>query len=109
MPGEIELVEHLRVDLLKSELRQNALEHAPMDDVELDEGNLAGAQLVHARLILRAPGVREGKPVERVSQGAQDRARLARNTIAPIDHGAEDVEHERLHAVAERRALGMRS
>src|SRR5262245_62855612 len=57
MPGEIELVEHLRVGLLKSELRQNALEHAPMDDVELDEGSLAGAHLIRARLILWGPGV----------------------------------------------------
>jgi hypothetical protein len=35
-----------------------------MNDVELDEGNLAAAHLVHAGLILRAPGIREGEPVE---------------------------------------------
>src|SRR5579864_4078114 len=67
-----------------------------MQDVELAEWHPAGAHVVHCRLILGAPGVREREPVDRDAERGQDRPRVPRDRAAPVDQRAEDVEKKRL-------------
>ena len=66
-----------------------------MQHVELAERNTAAAHFVHGALVLAAPGIREGEPVELITLRLQHRLGLARNRGAPIDQGAEDVEEQR--------------
>ena len=48
----------------QAEARQDALEIAPVQHVELGERNAAGAHLFHAGLVFAAPGVGKRDPVE---------------------------------------------
>src|SRR5262249_56970136 len=79
-----------------AEAPADAFEHAAMDQVKLDELDLARAHLVHAGLILRTPGVRESEPVMRIAERLEDAFGLARNAVAPIDHVAEYIENQGL-------------
>src|SRR5262245_3400418 len=64
--------------------------------VELAERHAAGAHLLHRGLVLAAPGIGEGEPVELVATRRQHGLGLARDAAAPIDHRAEDIEEQRL-------------
>src|SRR5215471_398800 len=83
MPGEVELRLRRLVELLQPKARLDLVEHAPVDDVELRKRLAAGADLVHAGLIFGAPRIREGKPVERISEWLEDFFRLAGDAVAP--------------------------
>src|SRR5262249_20638897 len=96
MPGEIKLRLCRFVEFLEPEARLDLVEHAPVNDVELHERLPASAYLVHAGLVFGAPRIREGEPVERVSQRLEDSFRLAGDAIAPIHHGAEYIEKQGL-------------
>src|SRR5262249_10284382 len=67
---------------------------APVNDVELDEWLPAGTDLVHSGLILGAPRIREGDPVERMTQRLEDSFRFAGDAVAPVHQGAEHVEEQ---------------
>jgi hypothetical protein len=100
MTREIELCQHVLINLLQPEARPDPVEHAPMNHIELGEWNAARAHLVHPRLILRAPRrISEREPVKRIAQRLEDRLSLARNPRAPIDHRAEYVEEQRSHVI----------
>ena len=60
----------------EAEARQDALEVAPVQHVELAERDAAGAHLLHGGLVFAAPGVREGEPVEGVAERREDASRL---------------------------------
>src|ERR1700757_2284269 len=98
MPGERELLQHLFVDFFESEARAELVKHAAMKDIKFGEWNAARPHLVHPRLILRAPRIREREPVESIAQRLEDRLSLTCNPRAPIDHCAEYVEEQRPHA-----------
>src|SRR5215467_3400893 len=66
-----------------------------MQYVELAEGNVPVAHLIHRALVLAAPGVREGKPVDRDAERLEHLLGLACNAGAPIDQRAEDIEEQR--------------
>ena len=78
------------------EPRQDALEVAPVQDVELAERQPAGADFLHRRLIFAAPGVGKGEPVERMAERLEDRLGFARDAGAPVDQRAEHVEEQAL-------------
>jgi hypothetical protein len=99
MPGQVEIVGALLIELLQTEFRPDLVEHAPVQDVELDEGLAARAHFFHARLIERAPGIGKREPVELVAKRLQDAFGVARDPVPPIDAGAEHVIDERLDAV----------
>src|SRR5262249_43302063 len=79
-----------------SEARQNALEVVPMQHIQLRKRNAPRPHLLHTGLVLVAPGIREAKPVNLVSERFQHRPGLARDAGAPIDEGAEYVEEQSL-------------
>src|SRR5215472_2449684 len=67
-----------------------------MQHVELAKADAARTHLLHGALIFAAPGVGEAEPVERSKTvRLQRRPGLARNRIAPIDQGAENIEEQR--------------
>ena len=88
----------LVVELLQTERRPDLVEHAPVQDVELDERLAPGAHLFHARLIERAPRIGQGEPINPVAKRLQDTLGVARNPVPPIDAGAEHIVDERLDA-----------
>src|SRR5712671_4840097 len=96
MPGEIKLRLRGFVEFLKPEARLDPVEHAPVNDVELHERLAAGAYLVHAGLIFGAPRIREGEPVERVSERLEDSFRFTGDAVSPIHDGAEHIEEQGL-------------
>jgi len=59
------------------EARQDAIEIFPVQHVELAERRAARAHLFQRRLVLLAPGIGEGAPVELVSAGAENALGLA--------------------------------
>src|ERR1700730_12828562 len=65
VPRQIELAALLFGERADVEARQDELEIAPMQYVELAERYAAGAHLVHGALVFTAPGVGEGGPIER--------------------------------------------
>ena len=77
------------------EARQDAIEIFPVQHVELAERRAARAHLFQRRLVLLAPGIGEGAPVELVSGGAENALGLARDAGAKVDQRAEHVEEQR--------------
>jgi len=65
VPRQIELVALLLGERADMKARQDQLEIAPVQYVELAERYAAGAHLVHGALIFAAPGIGEGGPIER--------------------------------------------
>src|SRR5262249_42951872 len=98
MPGEIELARRVLREPGNPEPRQDAIEIFPVQHVELAERRAARAYLLERGLILLAPGIGEGPPVELVSGGAENALGLARDAGAKIDQRTEDVEEQRLDA-----------
>ncbi len=96
VPRQIEIARHLLGEAVDAETRQDALEIVPVQHVELAERDAAAAHLLHRRLVLVPPGIGEGKPVELVAGRRKNALGLARDAAAPIDHGAEDIEEQRL-------------
>ena len=76
VPGEDERVTRRLVGPLQPEAGQDALEIAPVHDVEPCERLAAGAYLLHARLVFAAPGIGEGGPIEIEAFRCEDGARL---------------------------------
>ena len=70
MPGQIELPQHILGKPADLEARQDAFEIAPVQHVELAERDAPGADLLHGALVLAAPGVGEGEPVDANSRAA---------------------------------------
>src|SRR5215471_7315380 len=66
-----------------------------MQYVELAEGNVPVAHLIHRALVFPAPGVREGEPVDRGAERLEHLLGLARDAGAPVDQGAEDIKEQR--------------
>ena len=95
MPREIELRHDLLGERCDAEAGQDALEVAPMQHVELAERNCTVPHLVHGGLILAAPGIGEGEPIELVAERLQHGLGLARDAGAPVDQRAEHVEEQR--------------
>src|SRR5262245_17951390 len=103
VPREIEIARRGFGKIGIPEPRQNAIEVASVQHGELAERRAAGANLLHGRLVLVAPGIGEGQPVEAMAGGTENGLGLARNAGAKIDERAEDVEEQRLdgyHLVA---------
>src|SRR5215831_16895056 len=98
MPREIEIARRVLRQPGNSEPRQDAIEIFPVQHVELAERHAAGTHLLERGLILLAPGIGEGPPVELVSGGSQNALGLARDAGAKIDQRAEHVEEQRLDA-----------
>ena len=99
--------EHVLAEPGHGKARQDALEIHPVQHVELGERDFAGPHALHARLVLAAPGVGERQPIERMAERLEDRLRLARDRVAPVDQRAEHVEEQRFgHG---RRPLGHES
>ena len=53
------------------------------------------AHLIHRALILAAPGIRKGEPVDRYAERLEDLLGLARNAGAPVNQCSEDIEQQR--------------
>src|SRR6185295_7736824 len=64
MPGQIEIIRASVAELLKTELRPDPIEHAPVQDIELDERLSARAYLCESRRVQRAPSIGKCMPVE---------------------------------------------
>ena len=97
MPRQIELAALLFGERSDMKARQDQLEIAPVQYVELAERYAAGAHLVHGALIFAAPGVGESGPIKRKTKRFQQCFCLARDRGAPIDQGAEDIEEQGFH------------
>ena len=78
------------------EPRQNPFEIAPVQDVELAECDPPAADFFHRRLVFVAPGIGEGKPVERMAKRLEDHLGFARDAAAPVDQRTEHVEEASL-------------
>ena len=94
MPGQIEILQRVLCNARNVETRHDEIEIAPVQQVELAERNVPVAHLIHRALVLAAPGVRKGEPVDRDAERLEDLLGLARNAGAPIDQGAEDIEEQ---------------
>src|SRR5262249_8534072 len=103
MAREIEIARRVLRESGNPEPRQDAIEIFPVQHVELAERHAAGTHLLERRLILLAPGIGEGAPVELVSGGAENGLSLACDTGAEIDQRAEDVEEQRFDVHRHRR------
>ena len=95
MPREIEIARRVLGQIGNSEARQDAIEILPMQQVELAEGPAAGAHVLQRGLVLFAPGIGEGGPVELMPGGAENALGLARDPRAKVHQCAEDVEEQR--------------
>ena len=94
MPRHVERAAIVLAQRVEIKARQDAIEIAPVQHIELAEGNAAGAHLFHCALIFAAPGVGERRPVARVAARFQQRLDFARDRRAPIDQRAEHVEEQ---------------
>ena len=93
-------VEGGRVGLGQAEpaRREQAVQDAAVQAVDVGPRQRARAHLVHGRLVAGAPVVGEGGPVlRRQGEPLLQQLPLADDAAAPVDDGAEDVEAQRLH------------
>src|ERR1700730_903819 len=95
MPAEIELARYVLAQARDAKARQNAVEIAPVQQVELAERDLSGAHLLHRRLILVPPRIGKGEASESVAERLENALGFARHSGAPIDERAEDVKEQR--------------
>jgi hypothetical protein len=95
MPGEIEIARSLLREAAQSKPRQDAVEIAPMQHVELAEGNPARADLLHRALIFAAPGFREREPIKRKPKWLENALGFPRNSCAPVDERSENIKEQR--------------
>src|SRR5262245_65491500 len=95
MPGEIEIARGVLRECGHPEPRQDAIEVLPMQHIELAEGPAAGTYVLQGGLVLGAPGVSEGAPVELVSGGSENGLSLARDAGAKTYQRAEHGEEQR--------------
>src|SRR6476660_4528292 len=91
MPGGVQLAAILLAQFLQAETRTNAVEVAPVQIVELAERNAAGPNLLHRRLIFRAPGFRERDPVELVPKWLKELFGLTSDAAPPIHYRPEYI------------------
>src|SRR3984893_18868030 len=108
MPCMRQLIERGGIELLKPEARQDPLQPASMQNVELHIGSAAHANLLHSRLILITPCVCERLPINGISAGSQDGFRVAGYSSAPINQSTEDVEEQRVDNARRKRWLRFR-
>src|SRR5258706_16447463 len=99
MPREVECLQHRLVQRFESETGSNAFQHPAMDDIQLGKRHGTGTYLLHCRLVLRTPRLRERGPVNRVAERLQDRGGLACDTGTPVDQRTEYVEEQRFHTI----------
>src|SRR5882724_4464518 len=95
MPGQIEILQRVLRNARNVETRHDEIEIAPVQHVELAERDVPVAHLIHRALVFPAPGVCEGKPVDRDAERLEDLLGLARDAGAPIDQRTEDIEEQR--------------
>src|SRR5215831_6460396 len=96
MPGAVEMIDLRLRKALDAELDQERVEALAMEIVELRPRAPAAADLVHRRLVEPAPGVGELRPVDAETVFLAEGLALADQARAPVHHGAEDIERERL-------------
>src|SRR5271156_4093837 len=70
MPRHIEAATIVLAECVRAEARQDAIQIAPMQDIELAERQPPAPHLFHGPPVFAAPGVGEGKPIGRVTSGA---------------------------------------
>src|SRR5262249_12345570 len=92
MPSEIKIARRVLGELGNPEPRQNAIEIFPMQHVELAVCPAAGPHLFEGGLVLLAPSVGEGAPIELVAGGPEDALPLARHAGAKVDQPAEPAQ-----------------
>src|ERR1700738_2829392 len=95
MPAEIELARYVLAQARDAKARQNAIEIAPVQQVELAERDLSGAHLLHRRLILVPPRIGKGEPIESVAERLGKAVGFERPPRAAIDERAADVTEQR--------------
>src|SRR5437867_3381277 len=99
MPCAIQMVDLVRGQPTDAELAEQSLEAHPVEIVELRPRKRTRAHALHHRLIERAPGVRELRPVDTEAPGLAERFAFADDAAPPVDDGAEDVERERAYGL----------
>src|SRR6185437_7490478 len=97
VPGERQFGERGLAQVSQAEARDEPLQVAPVQQVELGERDSPATHLLHAGLVLAAPGIGEGQPVEFMTEGHELGLCLARNSGAPVRQGAEYIEQKRLY------------
>src|SRR5262245_55630811 len=95
MPRERKFAQSLIRQVAQAEAWHEPFEIAPVQNIELAERDLAGANFLHSGLVFTPPGIREGKPVEVVSKGSEDPLRLAAHRGAPVDERPKHVKKHR--------------
>jgi hypothetical protein len=82
-------------EIAQAKARNEALEIAPVQHVELAKRDPARPDLLHTGLIFAPPGIREGRPVDLVAKGFKEPLCLPGDSRSPIHQGSEYVEEDR--------------
>src|SRR6516162_7400321 len=101
VPSQIEVTRRILGEPGDAEARQDALEVAPVQHVELAECTAPAAHLFHRRLVPVTPGVGKCEPVEHIAEWLEYLLGLSGNARAPVHESAEHVKEKRsdiLHA-----------
>src|SRR5262249_22911201 len=97
MPDFAQMVDLGFAHATERKLAQQFVERCAMQRVEMSPWLLAVAHAVHRRVIARAPGIGELRGIELDALRARDAGDFSTYAGAPVDHGAEHVEHQRLN------------
>jgi hypothetical protein len=97
MPGSIEGDGFSLRQPNDPKLDQQFVENQPMKVIEFCPSELATSDAVHARGVLRAPGIREFGAVYAEPLLLCECRYFTSDRAAPIDHSTEYVKHERLY------------
>src|SRR4051812_34579227 len=94
MPCQRKSLERGPVEARNSEARQDTLKISAVERIKLAERNVPSAHFFQGWLVLAAPSIPEGKPVEVVSKRLEDFHGLACDTSSPVYQSTEHVEEE---------------
>src|SRR3989441_1776292 len=96
MPGVVQLLDLLLAQSAQAERLQQIVEDHAVKLIDVRPGQLALAHAVHGRVVARAPGVGELRPVDAQAFLLRQQLAFADDGAPPVDDGAEDIESQRL-------------
>src|SRR5262249_37887184 len=99
MPCRIQPVDLGFRQPLDAESRQQLVEHAPMEAIDIGPRQFRPSHAIHRRPVAGAPGIREGSPIDFQPLALGQRLTFADQAAAPVHDRSEYIEQQRAYTV----------
>src|SRR6267378_3979002 len=94
MPGVVQMLDLLLAQSTQPERFQQIVEDHAVKRIDVRPGQLALAHAVHGRVVARAPGIGELRPVDAQAFFLREQLAFADDGAPPVDDGTEHIESQ---------------